>query len=191
MSNYIAPLNTRLDADQVLTRSYDEANNRLRVDAQVTASIGTVDVIIDASTGDNIAISDGVNVVAVQPDGSLNVNIVNNNSSPGLDVLFNSSTAVISGLETTIASIIAPGSGMKVFRIDVGGDNIATFKVKVNGNIIGMKRTFFGNSLNESFLYEPLENGLKLVSGDNLTVTVTHTRPSNGNFEVSISSLNL
>lgn len=191
MANYIAPLNTRLDAGQVLTRSYDEANNRLRVDAQVTASIGTVDVIIDAATGDNIAISDGVNVLGIQPDGSINVNIVNNNSSPGLIVNFNNANSVISGLETTVSTLVAAGSGTKIYRIDVGGDNIATFKVKINGNLIGMKRTFFGNSLNETFLYEPLENGLKLDSGDILTVTVTHTRPYNGNFEVTITSLNL
>lgn len=71
MSNY---LNTKLDADQVIRKSFDEENSRLRVDAQVTASIGTVECIIDATSGDNIAISDGIHTMAIEPDGSINVN---------------------------------------------------------------------------------------------------------------------
>lgn len=77
MANYISPNNTRLDANQVLIRAYDEPNNRLRVDAQVTASIGTLDVIIDAAGGDNIAISDGVNTLEINPDGSINIAATN------------------------------------------------------------------------------------------------------------------
>lgn len=75
MSNYLSPLNTKLDSDQVLKRSYDETKNRIRVDAEVTATVGTVDVIIDAATGDNIAISDGVDVLVINPDGSINANV--------------------------------------------------------------------------------------------------------------------
>lgn len=72
MSNYLSPLNTKLDSEQVLKRSYDETKNRIRVDADVTATVGVVDVIIDAATGDNIAISDGTNTMLVNPDGSIN-----------------------------------------------------------------------------------------------------------------------
>ncbi len=71
-SDYLSPLNTKLDANQVLRRAYDEPNNRLRVDATVTASIGTVDVVIDAASGDNISISDGVDTLAINSDGSIN-----------------------------------------------------------------------------------------------------------------------
>lgn len=73
MAGTKAPLGTGLSADQTIVRAYDEANNRHRVDAQVTATIGTVDVAIDATT-DNIAIrdSDG-NELNVNPDGSINV----------------------------------------------------------------------------------------------------------------------
>lgn len=73
MADYLAPFNTKLDANQVLMRSYDEPNNRLRVDASVTAVIGAVDVIIDAASGDNIKISDGVDTLLVNSDGSINV----------------------------------------------------------------------------------------------------------------------
>jgi len=94
---------TKLDANQVLKQSFDESQDRLRVDATVSASVGDVmikdqdgdflnvnpdgsintnivspiTVQIDAAGGDNIAISDGTNTANVNPDGSLDVNIVN------------------------------------------------------------------------------------------------------------------
>lgn len=73
MGNY---LSTKLDAAQVVRRAYDEPSNRIRVDAEVTAVIGTVDVIINAAT-DNIAIaSPGGNFLLINPDGSININAV-------------------------------------------------------------------------------------------------------------------
>lgn len=75
----ISPPGTKLDSDQVIRRVYDEPNNKLRVDAEVTAVIGVVDVIIDAASGDNIAIADatGTNYLNINPDGSINANIGN------------------------------------------------------------------------------------------------------------------
>ncbi len=71
MGNY---LSTKLDAAQVIRRAYDESLNRIRVDAEVTAVIGTVDVIINSAT-DNIAISTpSGNFLLINPDGSINVN---------------------------------------------------------------------------------------------------------------------
>jgi hypothetical protein len=72
----ISPPGTKLDADQVIRRVYDETENKLRVDAEVTAVIGVVEVIIDAAGGDNIAIAsaDGSNFLTVNPDGSINTN---------------------------------------------------------------------------------------------------------------------
>jgi hypothetical protein len=73
MGNYLNPLSTKLDAAQIIRRAYDEPNNRLRVDALVTATIGTVSVLIDAASGDNISISDGTHTLEINPDGSINV----------------------------------------------------------------------------------------------------------------------
>lgn len=99
----MAGINTKLDANQVLKQAYDEPNQRLRVDATVSASIGDVTIVdpdgdalnvnpdgsinvniaggglqveISAADGDNIAISDGTNTAVINPDGSLNVNLV-------------------------------------------------------------------------------------------------------------------
>lgn len=74
MAKYTSPLGTGLDADQTIVRSYDETNNRHRVDAQISATIGSVDVVIDSASGDNIAIKDYQgNELDVNPNGSINV----------------------------------------------------------------------------------------------------------------------
>ena len=65
---------TALDFAQVIRQSFDESADRLRVDATVTASIGTV--ILDASTSD-IAIQDRVSgyFLKINSDGSIDVNV--------------------------------------------------------------------------------------------------------------------
>lgn len=71
----ISPPGTKLDASQVIRRAYDDAENRIRVDAEVTATIGTVDVILDAAS-DNVAIADpDGNFLEINPDGSINTNV--------------------------------------------------------------------------------------------------------------------
>jgi hypothetical protein len=218
MGNYLSPLNTKLDADQVLRRAYDEPNNRLRVDAQVTATIGSVDVIIDAATGDNIAISDGTDVLninsdgsinvnvdnisishiddsikigdgtdflAVNSDGSINVNLVSSSSSPGLTKFYNEVFSVASGVETTLITFTAPALGFKLSRVSCGGGNVAIFKIKVNGVTFETRRTWW-MGFTTDFIFENVTNAINLSSGDILTVTVLHNRPSLANYEVSL-----
>ncbi len=94
---------SKLDQEQIIKQVYDENDNRLRVDASISASIGDVSIVdsdgnelevnpdgsintnisgslaldISAADGDNIAISDGVNTASVNSDGSLNVRVSN------------------------------------------------------------------------------------------------------------------
>lgn len=63
---------TGLDADQVLRQAFDETEDRLRVDAEITATISVLEVDIRAADGDNIAISDGVKNVTISTDGAKN-----------------------------------------------------------------------------------------------------------------------
>jgi hypothetical protein len=94
MGNYLSPLNTKLDMEQVIRRAYDEPQNRLRVDAQVSATIGTVNVIIDAASGDNIAITSQTTGFSLEPNSDGSINVVFNGvttsagdySKVGLDV---------------------------------------------------------------------------------------------------------
>lgn len=68
-----APDPSRLDANQVLKGSFDEATGRLRTDALATIVNADIDVQLDAAD-DNVAIADPVTGVSLQinPDRSSN-----------------------------------------------------------------------------------------------------------------------
>lgn len=67
------PNDSLLNSDLVLRKVFDEVTGRLKVDAEVTATIGEIDVVLDAAGGDNVAISDGTDVLAINADGSINI----------------------------------------------------------------------------------------------------------------------
>lgn len=69
------PAYTKLDFSQVLRQSFDETTDRLRVDATVTATIGSI--VLDAATSD-IAIEDRISgyQLKINSDGSIDVNCI-------------------------------------------------------------------------------------------------------------------
>lgn len=71
---------TDLDANQVLIQSFDETQDKLRVDASVsvTSITGDVTVEVDAADGDNIALA--------SPDGSKKVTVTTVGAKEALDV---------------------------------------------------------------------------------------------------------
>jgi hypothetical protein len=117
---------------------------------------------------------------------ALKVVNVNPADVAGLDIKYNEISSVASGAETNVISFTATGNGYRVNKIIVSGENIGTYKVKVNGTTVLIKRTYFGGNLNEEFNFEDFENGLKLNATDQIIVTVLHNRPFTGNFEASI-----
>lgn len=73
---------TQLDYEQVIQRVFDEPNDRLRVDAEVTAVIsGPFEVAIDDTT-DSIKIGDGSGTyLDINPDGSISNRIKDSNGA--------------------------------------------------------------------------------------------------------------
>ena len=67
------PTITQLDPGQIVKRVYDESNDRIRVDAAITAPDGT-SILIDATT-DSIKIGNTATgpFLNVNPDGSINI----------------------------------------------------------------------------------------------------------------------
>lgn len=59
-----------LNQENIMRKVFDETTDSLRVNASVSG----VNVNLSASSGDNVAISDGVDTMLVNPDGSINVN---------------------------------------------------------------------------------------------------------------------
>lgn len=65
---------SQLDADQVIQHAFDETTQTLRTTATATViTPPAIEVTISAASGDNIAISDGVDTLSVNADGSINV----------------------------------------------------------------------------------------------------------------------
>lgn len=204
----MSSIGTKLDGNQVLKQAYDEPNNRLRVDAAVSASIsdiviedpdgdilginadGSIDVNvinsiqveIDAADGDNIAISDGTDTLDVNPDGSLNVHTIFDGD---ISSSYNEVTSVASSVPTTLVTYTAGISG-KLKLVDVAGTNIAMYELLLNATVIDKRYTYFGNSLNATFEFG---DGLSLSIADTLLVRVTHLRPMLGDFNGRIQVL--
>ena len=137
---------------------------------------------------DNVAIEDADgDQLAINADGSLNVAQALNPDLTG-KVKYDEITSVASSSETTIVSFTAL-SGRDTFLqgVTVSGTNIAAFKVKVNGAVIDLKRTYFGGNLNEEFIFNGQNNsGVVISVGQTITVTVEHSRPMSGDFNSKI-----
>lgn len=173
-------LKSRLDANQVLRNSYDDDKDALRVLAEISATIGDIDISIDAQAGDNIAIADptGTNYILPNPDGSLNVVITDS----GLTTknLFNEITGIAAGVTAQIFSYTAI-SNTNLLSLDVGGTNVASYSLYIGGDLAAKKYTYFQN-LNERFDFGA---GLPVAVGDQIMVEVVHARPDLGDFNVN------
>ena len=129
-----------------------------------------------------IKIWDGSDTVNVNPDGSLNVNIVGGFGGTGITYSyisqFSEVNAVVPNVPTIISSYTVPvGKDGYLQRIDASGENIAKYTVYLNGNPIEIGRTYFGNSLNLDFNFtDSNELGINLVAGDLIELEVEHSR---------------
>lgn len=155
---------------------YDE-DNPLPIAFDGTISIGAVEV--KDQDGD---------ILEVNSDGSINVNIVSSSDTPGLVLKYNEISSVPSGVETTMITVMSPPSGHRIEKIEVSGDNIALYRVYINGTPILAKRTWW-TSFNETFNFENFPNGLVLTTGQVLTVTCLHSSPYLGTFDTTVMTL--
>lgn len=142
---------TKLDANQVLTHSFDESQRRLRVDAAI--SVDGAEIEISAADGDSIIISDGVHNLVVNPDGSINVSGTISVSTTGLatSAKQDDQTALLTSMDTALnapldvnvlsgggsnASVSATGAAVPADATMVGGSdgtNLRAIKVSNTG----------------------------------------------------------
>jgi hypothetical protein len=134
-----------------------------------------------------VKVTDGTDALAINADGSINVNVSNSGAS-GLNINYNGITLIGAALETTIITFVTPIGGRRIQRVDFSGDNVAFYKVKVDGSTIATRRTWWTN-FNENVIFENFTNGLLLTVGQVLTVTVIHNSSSLGSFEATIMSV--
>lgn len=168
-----------LSQENILRDVHDSTNQSLRVSAFSVPPPGGLEVII-TDVDDSIKIGNGSGqYLAVNPDGSLNVNITNSGLTTKNYV--NEITGVASGITTTIVSYTAIAN-TKLLKVDTGGTNIAEYEVFIAGNLAAKKYTYYQN-LNEVFDFK---DGLPVNTGDIIEVKVTHDRPSLGDFVANV-----
>ena len=161
------PIVSKQDANQVLRLAFDDATKRLRTDTTVTASIGTVDVIIDAAGGDNIAISDGVDTMTVNPDGSINT-ILNHATSSikigdGTNLVTTTAVGPKQGLDTNVLNPIKIWDGTDSVNVNPDGS--------LNVNIVGNTN----NSI--AYTYVSQFNEINAVPTNTPTIISSYTIP--------------
>lgn len=161
---------------------------RIGLDTSVINEVNIED--LDAAK-DNVAIHDADgDELDINPDGSINVQPTVNTNSTGLKV-YSEISAIASGVETTIVSLTA-AAGRRTFiqKAFASGDNIAKYRVKLNGVTIDFKRTNFGSDLNADFFFDgELNPGLEVGVGNTVTITVRHDRGGVADFNGKIQYL--
>lgn len=143
--------------------------NAFRVIGQTVTS-GTANVYLDASQA-----SPGIPSSVV----------IDTSASPPLTITHNEISLIASGIESVVLTLAATIQPIRIFGVDVSGENVALFRVKVNGTTISNKRSWWGN-FNQSFQFP--QNGMVLNVGQTLTVTALHNRPNLSNFEATVLS---
>lgn len=184
------PNPTRLDQHQVLQRSFDEVQERLRVDAVASIDSGSMEVIIDHAD-DSIKVGDGTDFLAVNTDGSINTNVqVSDISGETEKVLYGEIFSIAAAIESTVLTYTVPAlKSFYMHRIETSGDNVAIYKVKINGADKFKKRTWW-TKFNETFDFTCFpKKGIKVVAGDSITITVLHDSSMVGDFNASIQGV--
>lgn len=202
----LSSIGTKLDANQVLKQAYDESENRLRVDALVSATISDVTIVdkdgdplnvnpdgsidvnvlnsleldIDAASGDNIAISDGTNTATVGTNGGLNVNILNS-SAIVVTNQYNEANSVPANSLTNILTY-TPSVNGKIKQVNVAGNNKAIYTIEVASSVVDKAYTWY-TSYNHEF---DCGEGLAVIAGQQILVRVIHDRPFLGDFNARL-----
>jgi hypothetical protein len=133
------PSPSQLDPGQIIKRSFDEANDRIRVDASVSVSAASQEVVIDHSD-DSIKLGDGTNLVTATVIGSdvgLDVNLIGgvvsgNFTASGLSTGLRTSVITVTDSPTKIPETALTGRNTLSVRvwgtntIYVGGSTVST-----------------------------------------------------------------
>lgn len=170
-------------------------------DNALTTRIENAEIAVDLnhlvqSNGayDSVRIGDGTEELAINPDGSLNVNIVNTSVTP--ELVKNISNKIINVAEEIRTSIVSHtavvGKQTYLQRINVNGNNTAHYEVEINGAFVDEATTYFGSKLREQFDFVGYsENGLLIPPGQKIEVFVEHFRSDNGDFSSRIQILEI
>jgi len=125
-------------------------------------------------------------VVIASDQTPIPVTVVSGGSGTQVDT-YSEALAVASNIVTTITTYIVPvGKTAFLERISFSGGNIALYRTLVNGVNVDTRQTYFGGELCNSFEFNGSSDGLGLVAGDQVQITVVHQRPTVADFYARI-----
>lgn len=135
----------------------------------------------------SVTISGGGNTATVNPDGSINVNVISATSTVSLVAqnYYSEVSGVSSGVTQTVLSYSVPvGKIQNISSISASGTNIAVFAVYINTVLVAKKRTYFGDSLGVEFIFG--SSGYSVSAGDLIEVKATSTRGIASDYEAEL-----
>jgi len=171
-------------ADNAMTTRIDNAEIHVDLNAQVQSN----------GQYDSVRIGNQLYELAINPDGSINANIVNTSVEPELiKNYFNRITNLSNNSLTNLIQHITPADKKSYLqRIHVGGQNVAAYEVFVNGVQKDEGRTYFGGQLCKEFNFDGYsENGYEIDPSTAILVKVIHFRPFVSDFHGRIQMLEL
>lgn len=159
------------------------------VNAELEVQLSHEDNVPDAGdVADSVQVGDGVEIIQVNPDGSINVNPTSTPGNHNPQSVYNEVTSVATGTLTTIATYTVPVAKVALLEtVAVSGTNIAAYTVEVNATVVDKKYTWFNGPMSELFTFQTVSGGSKkLVAGDVVRVRVIHGRGPVGDFNAKI-----
>ena len=159
-----------------------DADNPLPIAFDGTIAVGNVTIQDD--DGDELAIN---------TDGSINVNIVEFTNDQKIINLYGEYSGLVSGVEQVIVSYAVPtGIEARLQRVEFSGEQIAHYRIYIGGIVQSSRRTHHGSGLTDEFTYVGgSEEGLPLLAGQLVELTALHNRPGTGNFEGRLQALEI
>lgn len=157
------------------------------VNAEVEVQLSHKDNYPDlGDVADSVRIGDGDDELAINDDGSINVNIVQStNSTENILNTYDEVQSVVSGIETVLVSItLTSGKTYQFQRVQFSGEQIALYKVYINNVAVASSRTHHGSGLSGAIEFVGAgQEGLPVVAGDVIELRALHNRPGTGDFE--------
>jgi hypothetical protein len=156
-------------------------------DNGITTRIENAEISVDVvASEDSVAIGNrnGVDFLKVFPDGSIPVQL--DEGEDKVRVFYAQTPSPVSaGITTDVVSYTVPTGKIAYLQLaECSGENIAEWTIELNGDVIGLRRTWFSSGLDTVFDFKSSpKRGLPLQAGDVVTVRVNHYRDAAGLFD--------